>query len=123
MEKLMLTPEEMIESLYLKAEEIQLKTMVLARRVIAHGFASFSGHIVTLDARVLPLDTIYEQGRGQERLAEITARLEFYGWMNATDMAQEYQKQASNLDAYIAYLDYVIESGKAIPMAAMEGAA
>ncbi|MEQ5834197.1 hypothetical protein [Marinobacter sp. NFXS9] len=124
MKTLTLTREERIETLFLKAEEIFQKSLVLTQRGIAHGHANFAAHVKTFRAEVKPLDAIYSGKEDHTKsVAEIDIDFDPFEWTDPEKTESEYRKQLIETDRYISYLNYLIELDKPFLLKAIGGAA
>lgn len=118
-----LTLEEMTEMLYGRAEEIFLLCAIITRRGLAHAFCSLNAHVDTLDCRVMPLDTKYQEPHHQFSVAVLNADLTMKGFLSPQFQVENFQKQMSEMDTYVTYLDLIITSNEPITLASQEHAA
>lgn len=124
MKTLTLTREEKIETLYLKAEEVSLQSMLLTRRGLAHGHTDFGAHVLTFRADVRPVDSRYNGPDDHTNpVAELIIDLSPYEWSLPEVEEQKFQEQMAEIEKYISYLDYLIELGKPVLVEAIGGAA
>ena len=115
-----LTREEMTEALYLRAEEIFLLCAIITRRGIAHAFCELMGHVGSLQSRVYPTDTIYEEGVPRTDLAEIWLSLNIHECLTGKLLQEEFDKKMAEMDTYVNYLDLLIAKNKPVRSELME---
>lgn len=118
-----LTLEEMTEHLYGRAEEIFLLCAIITRRGLAHAFCNLSAHVDSLDSRVLPLDTNYQEPHHQFSVAKLNADLAMDDSFSHKFQVENFQRQMSEMDTYVIYLDLIIAKNEPITLANQEHAA
>ena len=96
-----LTLEEMTEHLYGRAEEIFLLCAIITRRGLAHAFCNLSAHVDSLDSRVLPLDTNYQEPHHQFSVAKLNADLAMDDSFSHKFQVENFQRQMSEMDTYV----------------------
>jgi hypothetical protein len=118
-----LTLEEMKETLYGRAEEIFLLCCIVTRRGLAHAFCDLSAHVQTLTCRVVPIDTDYQQGHMHLVRAELIADLAMDDFFSHQFQIENFQRQMSEIDTYVSYLDFIIARNEPLTMNEQEQAA
>lgn len=117
------TLDQMTEHLYGRAEEIFLLCAIITRRRLAHAFCSLNAHVDTLDCRVMPLDTNYQEPHHRFNVAALTADLTMHDFLSPQFQAENFQKQMSEMDTYVNYLDLIIARNQPITLASQENVA
>lgn len=124
MTKLTLTKEEMIENLYLVAEEITLQCMILNRRKLVQAFINIHPHVDSMVVKVMPANTIHRKGiERPEPLGQLDIELKFRGWQYLKECHETYSNQMEESEIFIRYLDHLIAMNKRIEVDIREDAA
>lgn len=118
-----LTLEEMTEMLYGRAEEIFLLCAIITRRGLAHAHCNLSAHVETLDSRIMPIDTNYQDYQSQTTLAHLSARLYTQDYLSPHFQIENFQETMSEIDTFVTYLDFIIARNDPISEANQEHAA
>lgn len=115
MAKLTLTKEEMIQNMYLRAEELIPKCLVLNRRGLVQAVFSASPHVQAMSFRVFPANTVW--ARKYEipaPLAQLDIKLDFYEFMDVAAQHNSYSDAMDEMETLGMYLDLLIAKGKRI---------
>jgi len=115
MAKLTLTKEEMIQNMYLRAEDLILKCLVLNRRGLVQAEFSTSPHVQTMCFRVFPANTVWT-GKYEipAPLAQLDIKLDFYEFMGMAAQHNSYSDAMDEMETLGMYLDLLIAKGKRI---------
>lgn len=119
-----ITTEQMTEVLRKRAFIICQLSLEITTREIAQGWAEVHGHTNVFSAEIRPIDaTIPEDDTPRPLLAELRIELYHYDFYNLEQKAEHFRERLTEADQYIAYLKMLLAQGKAITVAAMQGAA
>jgi len=124
MTKLTLTKEEMIENLYLAAEEIALQCMILNRRKLVQAMYYMHAHVDLMGIDILPANTVHKEGfERPESLGRLNMKFDFYDWQSLTECHESYDERMQEIDVFVRYLDHLIAMNKRIEVEIKEKAA
>ena len=107
-----LTEEEMIDNLYIMAEELQLQAMAVNRRRLAQVHAGLHGHTHHIDFRLYPSDVEWIGEPYPEELSKLDLRLDLNDglWLEAN--AELYQEAMDKALAFSQQLDQILDHNR-----------
>ena len=107
-----LTEEEMIDNLYIMAEELQLQAMAVNRRGLAQVHANLHGHTKSIDFRLYASDAEWKGKPYPEELSKLDLRLDLNKnlWLEAN--AELYQEEMDSALAFSQQLDQILDHNR-----------
>ncbi|MBK1874614.1 hypothetical protein FE848_15415 [Marinobacter sp. 1-3A] len=115
MTKLTLSKTEMIDDLYLAAEEVTLQCMILNRRKLVQAFIYMHPHVENMNVKIMPANTVHREGvERPEPLGVLDIKLKFWDNDDLDECKDFYSEQMEKIELFIRYLDHLITAGKRI---------
>lgn len=107
-----LTEEEMIDNLYIMAEELQLQAMAVNRRGLAQVHANLDGNVNTIDFRLYASGVKWRGEPYPEELSKLNLNLSLnpHLWLEAK--AELYQEEMDSALAFSQQLDQILDHNR-----------
>lgn len=108
-----LTEEEMIDNLYIMAEELQLQAMAINRRGLAQVHSNLFGHTKDLDFRLYASDAKFVEDKpAPEVLSKLDLKLRMYDFQDDEEKAEDYRSRIEAAQAFSQQLDGILETNR-----------
>ena len=107
-----LTEQDMIDNLYIMAEELQLQAMAVNRRGLAQVHSGLHGHTNSIDFRLYASDAEWRGEPYPEELSKLDLRLDLHPdlWLEAN--AELYQEAMDSALAFSQQLDQILDHNR-----------